>query len=722
MRYLLIRPEDKETIELGAEEYFLCRQLNGKLSFEEIKKRFDEEFHLTLDRDLFEAMIDKLSQEKLFIGNSILVQEAFPNSIDPWAPTKQISFGSPQAILQRLLPLFGWCFSLPFALVSLVLLIPVTYIVYYYGSPFLSIQMRILADFTNFWDILLFAGVSFFLISIPHQFVHGLALVRYGGRVKDCGIRIYLNICPAAYIDFSDFVWVRSKSQRMQIIFAGLFFQLLATEIGFIGWWLTMGWPPFFPLFFLTVGEVGLFAFLVNLTPLTYGDGYLLLAQWLEIPDLRNRVLAAVQSWFPGQSPVIPMTFKERIGFIFCIFLLVPYLLPIYVVMVIAAQYANRFQGIGGVIVVTGAALLLQRPVGAMIEHTAPVRWYKRLLFGKGRGRLIKVWLWSSLLLLMLVPYPYDTGGPIVFFPEQKLEIRPQVVGEIVKVLVKENDFVHQGQTVALLSTRVHQEQLDVQVANLESARSHLQLLQTGATPEAIDKAKQQVETSQVQYDYFRKETDRLRPLFKEGVISEEKFQQVQQERDLNHERLEEAKANLRHVLAGFRPEEIDAAKADVRRLETLVESSRQNMQLTALTSPMDGRITTPYLEDRVGYYLKEGDLFAQVENNNTLQTEVDTPEGNISDVHIGEDVRIKIWTYPYAIFRGKVTSIAPIAIDKGGEKVIRVMVQVPNRDGLLKSNMTGYAKIDAGWKPFGVVLTRVLVRFIMVEVWYWIP
>ncbi|NIS62310.1 MAG: hypothetical protein GTO13_16910 [Proteobacteria bacterium] len=54
--------------------------------------------------------------------------------------------------------------------------------------------------------------------------------------------------------------------------------------------------------------------------------------------------------------------------------------------------------------------------------------------------------------------------------------------------------------------------------------------------------------------------------------------------------------------------------------------------------------------------------------------------------------------------------------------KVVRVLSELPNSDDLLKTDMTGYAKIECEWKPLVVAFTRWLVRFFLIEVWSWIP
>jgi putative peptide zinc metalloprotease protein len=53
---------------------------------------------------------------------------------------------------------------------------------------------------------------------------------------------------------------------------------------------------------------------------------------------------------------------------------------------------------------------------------------------------------------------------------------------------------------------------------------------------------------------------------------------------------------------------------------------------------------------------------------------------------------------------------------------VVRILTEFPNNDGRLKSNLTGYAKIATHDKPVWRVLLWPLIRWVMVEVWSWIP
>jgi len=153
----------------------------------------------------------------------------------------------------------------------------------------------------------------------------------------------------------------------------------------------------------------------------------------------------------------------------------------------------------------------------------------------------------------------------------------------------------------------------------------------------------------------------------------------------------------------------------------------------------------TPRPKDRIGQTAIVGDLIVSVEDSRTLRAEVEVPEQTTGQIRPGARVKVKAWTYPRHTFIGKVVSVAPVVLNKKKEgtvdyvateredslsrattadpgRVVRVSVSIPNPDGLLKSEMTGYAKVRVGYEPFGLVMIHGLIRFFLVEVWSWIP
>jgi len=97
-------------------------------------------------------------------------------------------------------------------------------------------------------------------------------------------------------------------------------------------------------------------------------------------------------------------------------------------------------------------------------------------------------------------------------------------------------------------------------------------------------------------------------------------------------------------------------------------------------------------------------------------------PLMRIGEIEIDGHAWAKAWAYPGTTFHGSVQSIAPVAEDGRYGKVVRVNMLVEDADGLLKSGMTGNAKVQGDWHLLIVVFTRALARFVLVEVWSWLP
>ena len=124
---------------------------------------------------------------------------------------------------------------------------------------------------------------------------------------------------------------------------------------------------------------------------------------------------------------------------------------------------------------------------------------------------------------------------------------------------------------------------------------------------------------------------------------------------------------------------------------------------------------------------------------------EIKIPEQYIAEVKIRGRVHARTLAYSGSVLVGKVIAIAPVAagaeeiesqqtsvvpqekgavqvIDNKEKRIVRVVAELANANGRLKSGMTGRAKIKAGWNPLGVMLISEVLRFINVDVWSWLP
>ena len=368
--------------------------------------------------------------------------------------------------------------------------------------------------------------------------------------------------------------------------------------------------------------------------------------------------------------------------------------------------------------------------------------WWRTPLSWTIRVGIAAVIVWG-----LFLPYPYQTGGPFRFLPASRVEVRSEVEGLVDTILVKEGQWVTKGQALATLSGRTHQKNLKAAQAKLDEAKADLALLKAGARREEIERARADVRTAETSLAWSGPRADRFAQLFEQKLVSEQEYENALRQRDVDKAMLDEAKANLKVVTSGARPEQVKAVQAEIRSLQALVDNYRTDVQRTTLKSPMAGWVVTPRIEEMAGTYLKPGqrDLVVQIEDSRTIRAEVEVPEQDAGAVGVGAEVKVVPWAFHDVTFHGKVTAIAPVAgsnaaesstatvvgagqsstqvaLSGSPERAVRVITEIPNPDGVLKTDMTGYAKIATGKRPVWDVLFRPIIRWFKVEVWYWSP
>ena len=715
-RYLIRDDRSQASLEVGEEEYFLLQHMDGASSLTVIRARFEQRFNLALPLHNLKAFV-----HQLYLGG-FLSDNPSPVIKDhaPWIPYWELPIGWATRVCRRLAARLSRRIKTAYTVCAIALITIASAIFVANGGPLIS-SMRSIWTLTPM-HVVYGLMIAYAFLNIPHEFAHGITCAHFRGRIEEMGLRFYFNIVPVFYCKFTDVFWMKSKSARIQTWFAGGFYELLVLSIGIIGWRLNPSGSVAND-FFLAVATVACAATLFNMIPLLNRDGYYMMTAALEIRELRKRAFDTAMAWLFRRPPPEPLSSGQRLGFWTYTLLAVPYTYIPFVAWKVAVQLCQSLQGAGALLVVGISIFAFQRPIHRAYSWTqTTMSWLFNFRVGVTRQKLIWYAVMLGFVLLMLVPYPYDTGGAFRFVPFQQAEVRPQVDGEVTAVFITEGQRIHAGDKLATLNRRIHEDALNQTQQQLDHERSLLQVLKVGPKPEDIEKAQQAVRTAKVRLVYSSREAKRIAQLFKQKVVSEQAYDDAKKQEDMSAEGVAQAEANLALIKTGAKPDSIAAAEAEVRRLESQVAHLEKNLDLTTLVSPIDGVVTTPYLNERLGHYLKEGEVFAVIQDQHIIQTEVEVPETYIGDVQIGAKARIRMWAYPWRMFTGEVASIAPIATGQFDNRVIRVLINVPNPDGLLRPDMTGYVKIDSAWRPVGIVLSTMLVRFFMVQVWYWIP
>jgi hypothetical protein len=137
---------------------------------------------------------------------------------------------------------------------------------------------------------LYWASIS--VITLIHEMGHGLTCKHFGARATGFGL-LFVYLLPCFYCDVSGAWTLRRRSQRLWVGAAGLCFQFVAGAVALLVWRIVEPGSLAGRAAIAMVSMCGLDA-LLNLVPLIRLDGYYLLSDWLEIPNLRPRALGYV--------------------------------------------------------------------------------------------------------------------------------------------------------------------------------------------------------------------------------------------------------------------------------------------------------------------------------------------------------------------------------------------------------------------------------------------
>ncbi|HSO23514.1 MAG TPA: efflux RND transporter periplasmic adaptor subunit [Chondromyces sp.] len=574
------------------------------------------------------------------------------------------------------------------------------------------------------WGLLTVAVVGVFLVHIPHQLAHGVACVHYGGRVSGWGVRFLFHVVPTFWVDISDIMWLREKRDRLMTIGVGLLWQLGAFSAGLVGWLVTdRGTGP--SVFFLALSTTALFGLFLNANPFARRDLYQLLSAWLDMEDLRLRAREYLRAWVRWRPVPEPLTGRQRrwIG-AYGVAVNVFGLVITGAVVALALRVIRDHGESGAVGVLFAAGLVFQDHVRTVFDQA----WWKRLTGAMPRtarwvgiGALLVAATWA-----LCLPYPYEAGGDFELVPQQVIEIRSELEGLVGEVFVREGDWVERGAPVAALVTHVQERNLRAAEARMDELLARRSALLAGTRPEEIHRARTALLTAEARLAWSSARADRYESLFNQGVVGLQEHENAIQVRRINESELEEARSYLEILLRGTRAETLEAVEAEIRSQEAILEYFRGDVERAVLVSPIAGFVTTPRIDQLQGRYLNPGqrDLVATIADTRVVQAEIEIPEEDIEGVVVGKKVRLVTWSYPGMEFEGLVTAVAPVAIEDElkRRKVIRVLTEISNPDGLLKPDMTGFAKVEITDRPLWDVLFRPLWRWVRIEVWSWVP
>jgi putative peptide zinc metalloprotease protein len=292
-------------------------------------------------------------------------------------------------------------------------------------------------------------------VKAVHELFHGYATKVSGGEVHEIGI-IFLVLVPVPYVDASAAWGFRDKRKRMLVGGIGIMAELFMGAIALFTWLLVE--PGVVHTVAYNVMLIsGVSTLLFNGNPLLKFDGYYVLVDALEIPNLGKRANAylgyLVQKYVFGsreaESPAD--TPGERRWFV--IYGIAAFLYRIFILTVIVLYIGSRFFAIGVLLAVWAVITQVLIPTGKSMKFI-----FQSPKLRKNRARAI------------------STTSGIVIGPTQS-HLRAGADGFVERVLVEDGQHVEPGQALVQSDDPL----LEARVRLLESHARELELQLTQA-------------------------------------------------------------------------------------------------------------------------------------------------------------------------------------------------------------------------------------------------
>lgn len=335
----------------------------------------------------------------------------------------------------------------------------------------------------------------------------------------------------------------------------------------------------------------------------------------------------------------------------------------------------------------------------------------------------VSVYVALAVVVGLLLPYHYEPGGDFIILPNQKAELTSQNAGVIDKVYFDGGEFLKKGTVIAELSTIDYQGQMKIYEAKVQEQQAVINDLKSRPKPEEIKLAERQLEVQEARTEFSGEKFSRYKELYEEKTISLDEFERQRRDHEVDLKQEEEARANLALVKAGPTPDHIAAEEGKLQSYKEERDYYKEKIAQSFIYMPFDGTLVGINLKQKAGHYLNQGEVFATAENTDQVFAQVEVPESDIGYVIGQGGTKVRSFTYSTDDdFKGVVTEIDTIVTEKRPGKVVRVLTLLDNKDGRLKSGMTGYAKISSKTMPTWKVLSLAIIRFFEVEVWSWIP
>ncbi len=288
-------------------------------------------------------------------------------------------------------------------------------------------------------------------LKLIHEMGHAYACKHYGGHVPEIGAYLIV-FTPCAYMDASASWGFVRKWERIVVCLGGMYFELMVAAVAVLVW-ATSDAPLLKAIAYNVIFLASTVTVLFNINPLLRYDGYYILSDLLEVPNLRQRsnrlVLGVLKRLFLGlHTP--PTTGDRRLCVVLFVYGIAASFYRVFLVLAIAAILVSRMFLAGvalGIFFLGGLVLRnVRRLTGYMwyAEETAPIR--------RRAVALSVVVLAVVPTAVVFLPVPAHVRAAALVSREHETVVRAGTAGFLTQVVIGNGQTVTRGDSLAHLS------------------------------------------------------------------------------------------------------------------------------------------------------------------------------------------------------------------------------------------------------------------------------
>ncbi len=468
------------------EEYAILLMLDGKSSLDDIKAEFEARFPpQKIGVEELQQFIGMLHRSGLIIANvpgqgkqlKIRRDERWRKEwLNKLSNILSIRFKGidPDRLLEWMHPKLKWMYSRTAVACCAILALSALSLVLVQFDVFQSK----LPSFHQFFNLknAIWLSIALGVTKVIHEFGHGLTCKHFGGECHEMGVMV-LVLTPCLYCNVSDSWMLPNKWHRIAIGAGGMYIEIVIASICTFIWWFTEpGMLNHLCLSTMFVCSVSTLMF--NSNPLLRYDGYYILADLVEIPNLRQKASDILNRklgyWCLGLEQPDDPFLPERNQIFFALYSIAAAIYRWVVVFSILwflyeIWKPYRLEIIGQIIGVASIYGLAIQPLWKLGKFFyVPGRLEK---VKKGRMYATLGVLAAVAAAVLFIPLPHRVYCTLEIQPREAKSIYVSVPGELEDVFVKPGDQVEQNARLAQLVNL----DVDLSLAELKGERDQNQ-------------------------------------------------------------------------------------------------------------------------------------------------------------------------------------------------------------------------------------------------------